>query len=303
MDAVRTRPLVEGALLAALTALLGLLAFYTGLGWVQPMPVLLAYMRHGARTATLVCIVSAAVLGLWIGPISAVASLGFVIVLGLVPGWTVRRGAGPAITIATMTLGVIVLTLIGAGATMLIWHDNVWADLWSGIHRFLYGHTQLLRQSGLDPATAERSIAMLLPVAGLCAAVAESVGVYALSSSVLTRLGQPLPPVPPFAAWRAPRWLIWFYVASLLAVAAGSHIEVKGVQTIAWNLLAAVGIVYSVVGVAFAYGWFRSRGLTRGRAIALAAGGAWILSALGLSLALPAVGVFASHWPSSGRQA
>ena len=302
MDAVETRPIVEGALLAALTALLGLLAFYSGMGLVQPLPVLLAYMRHGFRTAALVAVVSAAVLSLWIGPVGAVAGLGFVAALGLAPGWALRRGAGPAGTICCMTAAVILLAALGAGATMLVWHDNLWADLWGGIHRFLGSHAQLLRQAGLDPATAERSITMVLPAAGLTAAVAESALVYGLSTAVLSRLGQPLPPVPPFASWRAPRWIIWFYLAAMAAVALSARMGDRGVQAVALNLLAAVGILYSIVGLAFAYGWLRSRGIHRGRAIVFAACGAWTLSAVGLGLVLPAVGVFASHWGQPGLQ-
>lgn len=302
MDAVQTRSVVEGALLAALTALLGLLSFYTGLGWIQPMPVLLAYIRHGFRTAALVCVVSAGVLGLWIGPIGAIAAFGFVVALGLVPGWALRRGSGPVFTLAAMTVAVIALTLVGAGATILLWHDNLWADLWSGIHRFLYAHADLLRQSGLDPATAERSIAQMLPVTGLVAAVAESAVVYVLSSAVLARLGQPLPTLPPFTEWRAPRWLIWIYIAALVAAAAASRFGNKGVEAVAWNLLAAAGIVYSIVAVAFAYGLLKGRGLSRGRAILFTVCAAWTLSAVGMGVALPAVGVFATHWWSSGRQ-
>ena len=301
MDAVETRPIVEGALLAALTALLGLLAFYTGMGWVQPLPVLLAYLRHGFRTAALVSVVSAAVLGLWIGPVGAVAALGFVAALGMAPGWALRRGAGPAGTICCMTIAVIVFTVLGAAATMLIWHDNVWADLWAGVRHLLGTLAPSLKQAGLDPTTVGHMMTVLFPAFALIAAVAESALVYAVSAAVLSRLGQPVPAVPPFAAWRAPRWGIWTYVAALSIAVIGSRTGDKGVQAVAWNLLTAAIVVYSIAGLAYAYGWLRSRDIHRRRAIAFLAFGVWMLSATGLGvMVLPALGVFASHWEPFG---
>jgi uncharacterized protein YybS (DUF2232 family) len=297
MPAARARPVVEGALLAALTALLGLLAFYTGFGWLQPIPILVAYQRHGGRIAVLALCVAVAVLALWTGPLAAAGSLGFVLALGVAPGWALRRGVGAGGVVAVMTAALLAVGALGYAAATWLWHQDLWGQAWKGLHTLLATRSPELRQLGLDPGTVEHLVRVLLPVALVLAAGAEAAGVYALSGSVLARLGHPLPSLPPFALWRAPRWLLAVYAGSLLLALLGERRHDQVMAALAWNLLAAGAVAYTVVGLAVTYGWLRGRGWPRARAAVGTAAAAWLLSAVGLGAALPALGLAASHWP------
>lgn len=293
MEPARTKPLVEGALLAALVALLGLLSFYIGIGWLQPIPVLLASVRNGTRNAVLVTVVGVGLMGLWIGPLPALAALAFIAALGLVPGWALRRAATAGGTIAAMTLALLVSGFIGAMAALLVWHTNLWMETWAAFTTFLKAHAAQVRQlAGMSPQEVASLLLQAAPVLAASVAALQAGGVYFLSAAVLGRLGHPLPRLSPFATWRGPRWLVWLYLCALAGLLLAGGDKVTG--TLALNLSMALGLVYTVMGGAAAYGWLRSRGVRRDTAAVAVVGGVGLLDALGLGVAPTALGVLAS---------
>jgi uncharacterized protein YybS (DUF2232 family) len=303
MQLVRTRSTVEGALLAAVTALLGVLAFYTGFGWLQPLPVLLAYLRHGPRSAVLVSVVASAVLALWVGPLAALGSLGFVAALGLAAGWAVRRGWSAVAAVGLMTLALLALGGAGVAAAEAVWHQNLWTQTWREFADFVRAHGAMLQQAGITPDALIQTVATVIPAAAVMAAAAQSAAIYGLSAVILGRLGHPLPRTPAFRTWRMPPWLAWPYLAVLAMSVAGARLHNKVLTSLAWNLVLALGVAYALAGVAAGYAWLRDRGLSRGRAAAVLIGVGWVLSALGLAVAVPVGGLVASQLgvrPASG---
>ena len=297
MDSVRTRDTVEGALLAALTALMGLLSFYTGFGLLQPLPVLLAYRRRGARNAVLVAMVSSVVLGLWIGPLAALGSLGFVAAQGLTPGWALRRGWGFGATAAAMALAMAALGLLGVLGTDLLFHMNVWAQSLAQTGALLRHHAALVESAGLTPDQALGAVRTLIPLGAAAVAVADSIAVYLLGAVILGRLGCALPSPQPFREWRMPAWTAWATLLALAAAAAGLRLKAGVLTAVAANLLAAAALGYTVASAALAYGWLRSRGLPRRRSILLLAGGGVLLLGTGLVFVPPLAGLVACQLP------
>jgi uncharacterized protein YybS (DUF2232 family) len=294
----RTRETVEGALLAALTALLGILAFYTGFGWLLPLPALLAYLRHGGRSALLVAVVATVVLGLWIGPIAACGTFGFIAAQGLAPGWAIRSGRGVGSALVCMSAALLGVTAVGALGATLLWHTNVWAQTWHQFAAFLHAHATLLASAGLSPATVLAATRTVAPAAFVVGAVGESAAVYGLAALLLGRLKHPLPPLPPFRVWRIPAWGAWAVVGAAVLAAGGTRIHVAALTGAAWNVLLAAAFAYAVVALSFGYAWLRRRGMPRGTSALVVGGAAWLLSILGLSLALPVGGLLASQLDS-----
>ncbi len=303
MQTVRTRALVEGALLAALVAILGLTSYYTGLGWLQALPILLAYLRNGGRNAVLVTVVGCFVLLLLGGPLPALSTLGFGAALGLVPGWAVRRGAGVALTLVAMSVAFSAVTVLGALGAIVVWHQDIWAETWNSSWKaartFLATHASLLAASGLTPASALALLRDLVPIIIGVGVLGQALAVYVLAAVVLGRLGQPLPTVPSFARWRAPRWLLWVYVAALGAYGLGLGHGQQVLAAVALNFVVGLGALYSVIGVAAVYGWLRHRGLTRRSAVFTAAIGGLLVEASRLSVLLALLGMLASQFDTS----
>lgn len=293
MEPGRTKPLVEGALLAALVVLLGLLSFYTGFGWLLPIPGLLAYVRNGRRNAVLVTVVGSCLLGLWIGPVGAVGSLFFIAALGLVPGWMLERRAGAGATIVAMALALLISAVLGAAATTAVWHANQWAQTWAAMVSFLRAHAaEVRRYTAMSPSQVEGLLLRLVPTVAGGAALLQAAGVYLLSAVALGRLGHALPALPPFAHWRAPRAVAFLYLLALVADLLVGGRQVMGAVFL--NVALALGFVFAITGCAVGYGWLRGRGVARDWAALGVVGGAGLLGLLGLGVAPAAVGVYAS---------
>lgn len=297
MDTVRTRDTVEGALLAALTALMGLLSFYTGFGLLQPLPVLLAYRRRGAHNAMLVAVVSSVVLALWIGPLAAIGGLGFVAAQGLTPGWALRRGWGFGATVAAMAVAMAAVGVLGVLATNLLFHMNVWAQSMAQLGALLRKHAALVRSAGLTPAQALDVARQMIPIGAIGVALTDSIAVYLLGAVILGRLGAALPAPAPFREWRMPPWTAWGTLVALAGVAAGLRSHAGVLTEVAANLLVAAALGYTVTALALAYGWLRGRGLPRRSSILLLVGGCVFLLGLGLAYVPPLAGLVACHLP------
>lgn len=295
MPRSQTRPIVEGALLAACTALLGLLAFYSGLGWIQPIPVLLAYLRNGGRNACFVAILGCLLLGLWVGPFGAVAAVAFTAATGLVPGRVIRQGYGSVVAVLLMTAALLVVGALGFAASLLIWHINPWLQAWRAVGRVLEAQRSLLRAAtGLTPPQARQRVLLLLPAALVLGAAAQATATYALAEAVLRRLGAAMPRLPAPARWRLPRWLA--VPLGVLAVAAWL-LPPGPVRLVAANLLLLVAGVYGVVGVAAAGSALRAAGLRGPRLALTLAAGLTVLAVAGLGPLLPGFGLVSSLWP------
>jgi len=193
-----------------------------------------------------------------------------------------------------MTLSVLCGAAAVAGAALLVWHANPWMDLWGWVQGFLTTHARLVRRTtGMPPSQLAPRLLKVAPVAaGLIAAV-QAAGVYGLAAAVLRRLGHPLPAVPPFAAWRAPLWVVWPFAAGIAVMLWPMG---KGPATAALNVTMAVGTVYSVVGFGVCYGWLRAHRLLRGTAALVLLGLAGLLGGVGLGAAPAALGLVSSVW-------
>ena len=292
MATPQTRPIVEGALLAACTALLGLLAFYSGLGWIQPIPVLLAYLRNGGRNACLVALLGCLLLALWVGPFGAVAAVAFTAATGLVPGRVIRQGYGAVVAVSVMTAALLVVGAMGFAASLLIWHINPWLHAWRALGQFLQARRHLLRAAtGLSPRRARQRVVLLFPATLVLGAAAQATATYALAEGVLRRLGAPMPRLPAPARWRLPRWLAFPFAA----LAAGAWLlPPVAVRLVVANLLILVAGLYGVVGAAAGWRALRGAGL-RGGALALTlAAGLVVLAVTGLGALLPGLGLVSS---------
>ena len=295
MQAVRTRSLLEGALLAALVALLGLVSWATGLTWLAAVPIMLAYGRNGGRNALMVTAVGSFLLLLWGGPFAGLSTFGFGLALGVVPGWAVRRGSGAAGAVLLMAGAFVVVTVIGAVGYVLIWHQNVWAQTWTSMKAFIVSHGALLSALHLSAQQATALLRDLLPLVVGGAALGQAVAVYVIADAVLRRLHSPLPAVPEFARWRAPRWLLAIYLGALAVYFIARAPAEQVVRAVALNLLLGLGVLYGIVGLAAAYGWLRYRGTPRSRSVALLILGAAVLEAVGMAALVSIFGMLASQ--------
>ncbi len=214
----RTASLTEGALLAALTALVALLVTLFGsFGLVAaPLPLFVLTYRRGLRTAVLSAVVAGLVLSPFFGFPQGLAFVGVFAPVGLVQGFVARKGEG-RLALRTVLWGAgvgLLVTLVSLAVTrFLIGLDPLEtvvkvqvqaAQSAADLSRRLGAPPQQVQQMELLAQQMPNLLRTILPAALVFGVALWSYGSYTLARHVMRRLGTELPGFPPILTWRLP---------------------------------------------------------------------------------------------------
>ena len=235
---LETRALTEGAVMAALTAILALAGIYMpvlGLlaALVWTLPVVAICLRHGMR-AGLLCMIAAALIILIVS--SPVTALTLVIPCAgpaLLLGQVLRRKWPTGRTILLTTITTAFCMLLSLGLAAFLTGISPWED-WlmlkeSMLKSFeallpVYESMGVLQQMGISQeeflaqmtATLEL-LQYLLPALLFLSALLSAAMNYVLSHQIFRRLKMDLPPMGRFYQFRQPWWQIWGLIFSFAA--------------------------------------------------------------------------------------
>jgi uncharacterized protein YybS (DUF2232 family) len=266
-----TRGLTEGAILAALTAIIasvGLIAPPVAV-LLSPLPIMLLVIRWGMRIAVLACVIAAAALLQFAGPLNAASAVAMFAPLGLALGWGVRRGLAAQWTIIAGSVAFLIATLAMLAAANGLMHQDVMGDFITGQIKAMQmaaGLQQRLGAPHQQVQEMQQAIKVLpgflrsaLPVALAFGALLWSYMCYALARNVLRRVGHPLPAVPPILTWRLSAG-----IASVLlwagAVASLAAMREPRLGSIALDAMLVNLFVFGFQGVLVGVTWARRRG-------------------------------------------
>ncbi|HHY95222.1 MAG TPA: DUF2232 domain-containing protein, partial [Firmicutes bacterium] len=244
------RPLAEGALMAALAVMLGLAGFYLPvLGMVAtivgPVPIVVAYLRQGPRTAVLAAAVAALLLGIFLGAIQALI-MGFAFgSLGLALGRGFSRQAPASTTVLWAGLAVACATTVSAGLGFLFLHINpldtveqllaayerapeIWARLGVG--------GQMLEQMKAMTGAMRQFFWLAWPAAMAGGVLGAAAINWAVARSILRRLGYQVTSAAPFVQWRLPRWVLIPLAVGMALMVARPHYGPEWLYRLGFNL-------------------------------------------------------------------
>jgi uncharacterized protein YybS (DUF2232 family) len=229
-----TRGLTEGAILAALTAIIGAVGLLAPPVAVllAPLPIMLLVIRWGLRIAILACIIAAAALFQFAGPLNALSAVAMFAPLGLTLGWGVRRGLAAQWTILVGSVAFLFASMAMIAAAGALMHQDVMGDFITGQVKAMQMAMDMQRRFGAPAQQVDemrKLVEMLpqflrtaLPVALALGALLWSYLCYTLARSVLRRVGHPLPGVPPLLTWRLSTALstVMLWAGAILSLAA-----------------------------------------------------------------------------------
>ncbi|MCG0238120.1 MAG: YybS family protein [Firmicutes bacterium] len=274
MTATGTRALVFGAFMAAvlvvLTALANLLAL--PVPFLLPLPVALAYLRYGSRYGALSGLVATAISFLFFGISTAVF---LPLLTGLLPGlalgWGLTREQPPSRTVTVMTGAMLVGSVAGLLATLLVMGQNP-IDLLARTLQESFSQALTLTErmvSSPNPqqqallegmrlmiADMPRVVRLALPSSLLGASAVLAIAAYQMAVWIFPRLGHRVPPLPPITHWSFPRWLIWL----LAPVAVGMVLPQVPPAAREWLQSAYLTLTYALaIQGYFTANWFVRR--------------------------------------------
>lgn len=274
------RGLTEGAILAALVALLALSTHYIPImgiaaALICPIPLMLLVIRHGIRVALLAAFV-AAVIGVMVaGVLMGVAILLTFAPVGIALGIGVRRKlAAPAIVFISSAV-VAVSLAVNLGLMLVIFQMNPYTVMIDSMRQGQDTAVQFYQRLGVDRQQLEQStgamrqilelMPRLIPLLIVVGGVSTAYINFEVSRLVLRKFSHSVPALPPLTTWRLPPTLLWLLPLGFVIVGTG-HGRYPMLETMGLNLTILAQMLFSLQGLAVAWAllgryntpaWFR----------------------------------------------
>jgi uncharacterized protein YybS (DUF2232 family) len=235
--------LTEGAILAALVAMLALATRYlpvVGLVtlYLCPLPLALLVIRRGLRVAVLGAVVATLVGAMLAGPIVgfsiliSFAPMGLTIGMGARRGWSASRIVLLGTLVSMVAMVASFLGLTGEGATTL---EGMRQQIVETMERSIQSASGFYGRFGMSKAQIDAMtkqyhafieiLPYLLPAMLLTASGVAAWLNYEVGRRVLRRLGYELAMLPPIRSWRLPTWTTWLFIAGFLISGVGGALR------------------------------------------------------------------------------
>lgn len=266
MNRMQTKALVEGAIFAGVTALLGIVYYYTQylgiIAMVWPVPVIIVGYRNGLKASILSAMSAGLIVSLLTHPLVGVGLLLGFGLPGIMMGYMINKKVNPYVVV--LSCGVIMsLTMVGefllslqaSGIDVFQFLSTMDAtfrkqmELTLNIYRgFGIAEKDLQYMSSYFSQTIDM-IKLIFPSALVISGLIFSFIDYKLTRLILKRIGHFLPDIGEFSKWRLqePYSLILLGLAVLSGLA--SYLKLPGMTTVALNISTILMVVFTIVGL------------------------------------------------------
>lgn len=278
MDRIKTTALVEGAIFAAITVVIGVIRFYApfvaAIAIVWSVPTILIAFRHGFKVSINSAVVSSALVAIMTQPIEG---LGFFIGFGLpgiIMGYLLKKKLSPGVTILITSIVLSVcsvasfyLGMLAIGVDIVKEYDKMFIDMKNAYSEAIdsisniYGMMGVSRQEILKGTEAfEKSMEfmkLILPGGIFISGVILSFINFKLTRLVLKRINYFIEDVKPFSLWRLSRKGMISVMSLLLFMVAGMYlIKLPQLYTLTMNIFTLIMMLFAVLGLSVAKYFF-----------------------------------------------
>lgn len=266
MDRMQTKALVEGAIFAGITALLGILYYYTQyLGFIAviwPVPVIIVGYRNGIKASILSALSAGLIVSLVTQPLVGVGLLIGFGVPGVLMGYMIKKRMNPyvvvficGIVLSLSMVGEFMLSLKVAGIDGLEFLSSMDSTLRQQMETSLntykqFGASEDKLQEFSDYFSQTIDIMRyVIPSALLITGLFFSFIDYKLTRLILKRIGYILPDINEFSKWRLVEPYSFILLGTAILAGAASYFEVPGFNTVAINVSAILTLIFTIIGI------------------------------------------------------
>lgn len=274
MNNIKTRALVEGAIFAAITVIIGIIRFYMPvfslISMIWSVPTILIAFRHGLKVSMNSVIASSFLVGILTLPIEGI---GFFIGFGLpgiIMGYLINRKLGPwktifitGLVLAVCSVASIYMGMLAVGVDLAQAYDQMFIDMKSAYSEAINIITKTYGELGVNKEeilrateTFEKSIELLkliLPGGILLSGMLAAFINFKLTRIVLKRINYFIEDVTPFSMWQlssnSMRFVVGILFATLVELFIINHPQLYAP---AMNVIMCVMTLFTVLGLAVA---------------------------------------------------
>lgn len=257
----RVRPLVEGALLALITAMMGALAIYFLpvkflVDYIWGIPIIIIIKRYDFRTGMLTLITTFLITWMLTDPVTTLLLIlelaPLAIAYGLLfkheisPGTVLLIGSAVSILSTALTvLGFIYIAKINVLPSEEVLRTQVQQS--AAIYTKL-GIVSAQEAKAIAESTVKLTLA-LIPSVLAVASIVRSFFTYIITVKVFRKLNYKANPLPPFSEWSLPWYSIWFVIAGLGLSIIGDQYKLYSVAVAGKNLVFIVFPMFFMTGL------------------------------------------------------
>jgi len=263
-ERIPTKSVVEGAFLAAITAVLFIISIYipllgTFVSFLCPLPIIILCLRHSIKFAIISTFISGILVTILAGPLQGLmVLLGFGI-LGLTLGFGIKKG----LSLTDIIIIGSIASLVSKGLILLIgfWVSDFNPVLFDveEIDRIITQSLNFYNSMGLSPEqisslkdslTQTFSIVRIaFPAMLILASIFDTILNYWVVRLVLKRFGYKLADFTPFSNWKAPKSFFWSYFFGVILIFLGAKYEIPLLNKIGVNIQVFFTVVFLIYGL------------------------------------------------------
>jgi len=263
-EQIPTKSIVEGAFLAAITAVLFIISIYipllgTLVSFLCPLPIIILCLRHSLKFAIIATIVSGILVSLLAGPVQ-----GFMVLLGFgILGVTLGFGIKKELSLTDIIIIGSIASLVSKGLILLIgfWILDLNTMLFDveEIDRIITQSLNFYNNMGLSPeqlASLKDSLTQTISIVRIAfpgmiilASIFDTILNYWVARLILRRFGYKLTNFTSFFNWRASKSFFWSYLLGMVLIILGTTYKIPLLNKIGINIQVFFAVVFLIYGL------------------------------------------------------
>lgn len=290
MKTTNTKAIVEGAIFAALTALIGIIAYYIpvltifALFWAVPT-IIIGY-RNGLGVSAAATIIGAILVSIFTSPIVGLKLFITYGIPGIAMGYMFNKKYSPIVII--LASGIVFGVCNGVGYILEFMLSGV--NIIEGMNK-IFNEARTAMQSQYDQIRSNYinmgipadqidkampsidnmlfMIRAVIPSVLLMGGVLVSFINFKVTRIVLKRAGHDIQNVKDFAYWTLPRSFASGMLVIVVLGYIGNYLKIPNIGTVMYNIYSIMMIAFGVTGLSIAYFYLKKRGIKKGLIVIL----------------------------------
>lgn len=272
---METRALTEGAIMAALTAVLALINIYIPVlsilvALIWTLPVVSVCVRHGMRAGSLTMVAATLIILMAGSPIAGLTMVIPCAAPALLLGNAFRKKWTTAPTLLVTTTATLISMIASLMLSFLLTGISPmqqWVSLRDSLMQSveliipMYESSGALERMGITAAeftaqwkTALDLLQLLLPSMLIVSSAFAALINYLMANKILSKLRVELPAMVPFRLWRLPWWNIWGFILGFAMAFLGGRFlpQVPLISNAGFNILMFYMPIFVISGLTIA---------------------------------------------------
>ena len=280
MKKVQTRSMVEGAVFASVTAVLGILVYYMPLlsliGMFWAVPIIIMGFRNGFKVSFISAVVAAILVSIFTEPYNGIYLFLVFGISGIVMGNLMNKKVNPSLNI--LVSGLVLAVCSVAGILMSLWilgqsPAQAVEQMINMMNESFGKAADIYNTIGIPKEQLEtviksfkdsvEALKLIIPTVFIINGLFFSFMNFKIVKLILERMKYSIEDVKPFSSWRMPdNFSIGLLIILFLTIAA-SYLKIPNIETVAINIVFLLRWIFTILGLSVSAFMLNKYGVTK----------------------------------------